>query len=79
MAEFIRKHLGLSLFGFDVITHVSTGKHACIDVNYFPGMLLFIVFMPCLCLILFLSSFSQDMLEFLMCFIFSLIILKNHS
>jgi len=37
MAGFIRKQLGLSLFGFDVITDVSTGKHACIDVNYFPG------------------------------------------
>jgi Inositol 1,3,4-trisphosphate 5/6-kinase ATP-grasp domain len=38
MAAFIRTQLGLSLFGFDVITNVSTGKHGCIDVNYFPGM-----------------------------------------
>lgn len=46
MAEFIRKELGLSLFGFDVITHVSTGKHACIDVNYFPGLLHIPPFLP---------------------------------
>lgn len=37
MAEHIRKQLGLSLFGFDVITNSATHKHACIDVNYFPG------------------------------------------
>jgi len=37
MAEHIRKDLGLSLFGFDVITNSATHKHACIDVNYFPG------------------------------------------
>jgi len=36
MADFIRKKLGLSLFGFDVITDAASGKHACIDVNYFP-------------------------------------------
>lgn len=29
--------LGLSLFGFDVIENVDTGKLAVIDVNYFPG------------------------------------------
>lgn len=29
--------LGLSLFGFDVIENVDTGKLAIIDVNYFPG------------------------------------------
>lgn len=28
---------GLTLFGYDVITDVSTGKQAVIDVNYFPG------------------------------------------
>jgi len=29
--------LGLSLFGFDVIENIDTGKLAIIDVNYFPG------------------------------------------
>lgn len=29
--------LGLTLFGFDVIENVDTGRLAVIDVNYFPG------------------------------------------
>ncbi|GAM24770.1 hypothetical protein SAMD00019534_079450 [Acytostelium subglobosum LB1] len=33
----IQKDLGLTLFGFDVITDITTKKIAVIDVNYFPG------------------------------------------
>ena len=28
--------LGLTLFGYDIITNIDSGKHAIIDVNYFP-------------------------------------------
>lgn len=38
ISDEISKFLGLTLFGFDVITDVETGKYAIIDVNYFPGM-----------------------------------------
>ncbi|EFA81210.1 Ras-related GTP-binding protein [Heterostelium album PN500] len=33
----IQKDLGLTLFGFDVITDISTKKSAIVDLNYFPG------------------------------------------
>jgi inositol-1,3,4-trisphosphate 5/6-kinase/inositol-tetrakisphosphate 1-kinase len=36
ISKAISSALGLSLFGFDVITQVKTGYHAVIDVNYFP-------------------------------------------
>jgi inositol-1,3,4-trisphosphate 5/6-kinase / inositol-tetrakisphosphate 1-kinase len=32
----ISADLGLTLFGYDIITNIDTGKHAIIDVNYFP-------------------------------------------
>lgn len=38
IAQEISKYLGLTLFGFDVITDADTHKYAIIDVNYFPGM-----------------------------------------
>jgi hypothetical protein len=37
LVQGIRKHMGLSLFGFDMVTEKETGFHAVIDVNYFPG------------------------------------------
>jgi inositol-1,3,4-trisphosphate 5/6-kinase / inositol-tetrakisphosphate 1-kinase len=33
----IHRHLGLSLFGFDVIQNVATKRWGVIDVNFFPG------------------------------------------
>eukprot|EP01133_Synstelium_polycarpum_P014995 gene14995-17731_t len=33
----IQKDLGLTLFGFDIITDVETKKHAIVDLNYFPS------------------------------------------
>lgn len=37
IVEGIGKTLGLTLFGFDLITDGETGNHAIIDINYFPG------------------------------------------
>jgi len=37
LSKSISKNLGLTLFGFDVITQKETGCHAVIDINYFPG------------------------------------------
>lgn len=39
MAQVLGETFGLSIFGFDVITNVATGKHAVIDINYFPGFI----------------------------------------
>ena len=36
-SEAVSQLLGLTLFGFDVIENVDTGRLAVIDVNYFPG------------------------------------------
>eukprot|EP00013_Stygamoeba_regulata_P021228 CAMPEP_0177657038 /NCGR_PEP_ID=MMETSP0447-20121125/15950_1 /TAXON_ID=0 /ORGANISM="Stygamoeba regulata, Strain BSH-02190019" /LENGTH=317 /DNA_ID=CAMNT_0019161323 /DNA_START=57 /DNA_END=1007 /DNA_ORIENTATION=- len=33
----LSKCLGLTLFGFDLVTDNKTGKHVIIDINYFPG------------------------------------------
>ncbi|PRP86887.1 hypothetical protein PROFUN_03635 [Planoprotostelium fungivorum] len=37
LSEGISQSLGLTLFGFDVITRVEDGVHAAVDVNYFPS------------------------------------------
>ncbi|EGG18922.1 inositol 1,3,4-triphosphate 5/6 kinase [Cavenderia fasciculata] len=37
ISNMIQKDLSLTLFGFDVITDVTTKKHAVVDLNYFPG------------------------------------------
>eukprot|EP01132_Coremiostelium_polycephalum_P007832 gene7832-9646_t len=34
----IQKDLGLTLFGFDLITDSNSKKHGIVDLNYFPGM-----------------------------------------
>ena len=36
-AEELRRALGLSLFGFDVIREEGTGVYYVVDVNYFPS------------------------------------------
>jgi glutathione synthase/RimK-type ligase-like ATP-grasp enzyme len=36
-SQAVSQLLGLSLFGFDMIENVDTGRLAIIDVNYFPG------------------------------------------
>jgi len=33
----ISEFLGLTLFGYDIITDINTGKYVIIDINYFPG------------------------------------------
>ena len=37
LAKQLRAHIGLTLFGFDLIVDVSTGRHYIVDVNYFPS------------------------------------------
>eukprot|EP01118_Nematostelium_gracile_P003960 TRINITY_DN1469_c0_g1_i2.p1 TRINITY_DN1469_c0_g1~~TRINITY_DN1469_c0_g1_i2.p1 ORF type:complete len:318 (+),score=87.92 TRINITY_DN1469_c0_g1_i2:59-955(+) len=37
LTKSLRKHMNLSLLGFDMITERETGYHAIIDVNYFPS------------------------------------------
>lgn len=39
LSKEISKYLGLTVFGFDLIKNIETGKLSIIDVNYFPGML----------------------------------------
>lgn len=36
-ARFLQKHIGLSLFGFDVVVNSHTNALTIIDVNYFPS------------------------------------------
>jgi len=36
IANALSELLGLSIFGFDVIKNINTGKWAVIDINYFP-------------------------------------------
>ena len=33
----VRRELGMSLLGIDVVVENSTGRHAIIDINAYPG------------------------------------------
>ncbi|KAI9096153.1 inositol-tetrakisphosphate 1-kinase [Phlyctochytrium arcticum] len=37
IAAFLRKELGLTFFGFDLIVETGSGRHYIIDINYCPG------------------------------------------
>lgn len=37
MTDCLKKQLGLSLFGFDIITNSKTGENTIIDINFMPG------------------------------------------
>lgn len=37
MAATISRRLRMHLFGFDVVTNVADGRHAIVDLNFFPG------------------------------------------
>lgn len=37
ISKTLRKTLGISLFGIDIIINNQTGQHAVIDINAFPG------------------------------------------